>query len=36
MRQLFTQFTGRLRAALARRPGYAAADLALFSIDIRV
>jgi len=36
MRQLFTPLTGLLRAALARRPTYAAVDLALFSVDIRL
>ncbi len=36
MRQLFTPFAGLLRTALARRPTYAAMDLALFSVDIRL
>jgi hypothetical protein len=36
MRQLFTPLTHLVRAALARRPTYAAADLALFSLDIRL
>jgi hypothetical protein len=41
MRQLFTplpslMWAGLLRAALTRRPTYAAADLTLFSIDIRL
>ena len=36
MRQLFTPLTDLLRAAFTRRPTYAAADLALFSLDIRL
>lgn len=36
MRRLFIPLSGLLRAALARRPTYAAVDLALFTVDIRL